>query len=218
MNGRMGYPPATASWVMLVAGLLAAAACGGGQPSVNTHTPTSQPTSLPTPTVTPSLTTASPVLAATPQSTPFHGTREPIESQGTVPVPPGALLADVRAARHDGFDRLVFEFKVGVPGYRIEYVQPPILEDASGLPVQIEGNAFLQVRFHVAAAHDPDTGKPTYSGPLDIASGLPSLLEVKQTGDFEGYLTWVLGLAQEVDFRVSELGDPFRLVLDVAHP
>lgn len=197
--------PVATLWLVLVAGLLAAAACGGGQSTVGTPTPTTQAT-------------GSPVLSASPQATPFQGTRGPVESEGTVPVPPGALLADVRAARQDGVDRVVFEFEVGLPGYRIQYVQPPILADPSGQPVQIQGNAFLQVTLHVAAGHDPSTGSPTYSGPLDMTPGLPSLLEVRQTGDFEGYLTWVLGLAQEADFRVSELGDPFRVVVDVAHP
>lgn len=135
-----------------------------------------------------------------------------------MPVPPGALLVDVRTGLHDEFDRVVFEFEGGIPGYQVAYVQPPILEDASGLPVEIGGRAFLQVRFNVAAAHDPATGEPTYDGPFEIVSDMPSLVESQQTGDFEGYLTWVLGLTDAVDVRVTELEDPFRLAIDVSHP
>ena len=38
------------------------------------------------------------------------------------------------------------------------------------------------------------------------------------TGDFEGGLTWVLGFSEEADFRVFALPEPFRIVIDVAHP
>lgn len=47
--------------------------------------------------------------------------------------------------------------------------------------------------------------------------GLPSIVEVEKTGDFEAVLTWVIGLRQATDFRIVELGGPVRLVIDVAH-
>jgi len=126
------------------------------------------------------------------------------------------VLIAVRSGRHEGFDRAVFEFRDGLPGYRIEYVKPPIIADPSGLPVQIAGNAFLQVRMEPAAGHDPNTGAST--APIEVSTGLPSLVEMKRAGDFEAVLTWVLGLRAEVDFRVFELMEPFRLVIDVKHP
>jgi hypothetical protein len=49
-------------------------------------------------------------------------------------------------------------------------------------------------------------------------ANLPSLVEAERTGDFEGVLTWVLGLNEEAGFRVYELEEPYRLVVDVAHP
>lgn len=180
-------------WIalLLTTGLLTFAACGGGSPA----------------------TTATPTIAAAP----FEETRGPVEKLGSVPVPPGALLVNVRTGRHEAFDRAVFDFQGGLPGYRIEYVQPPIIEDPSGMPVQISGNAFLRVKFHVASANDPTTGQPTYSGPTEIFPNLPSLIELEAAGDFEGSLTWVLGLTEEVEFRVIELQDPFRVAIDVAH-
>jgi hypothetical protein len=33
-------------------------------------------------------------------------------------------------------------------------------------------------------------------------------------GDFEANLLWAIGLADPVDFRVTELSDPPRLVVD----
>jgi len=142
-------------------------------------------------------------------------------------VPPGAQLVDVRTGspvnivtgEMEEFDRITFEFEDGLPGYRIEYVEPPITEDASGLPVEIEGGAFLRISFLGAAGSDPFTGIPTYTGPFEIASGQPALLESERTGDFEGVLTWVLGLAEAVDFRIITLESPsFVVAIDVAHP
>jgi hypothetical protein len=145
---------------------------------------------------------------------PFDGTRAPVEKPG---APPAAQLMDVRIGLHDGFDRAVFEFEVGLPGYRVEYVEPPIVADASGLRVEIDGTAVLQVRFAPAAGHDPSTGEVTYAGPLQIASDLPSLVELQGVGDFEGQLRGVLGLTDDVDFRISELEAPFRVLIDVAY-
>ncbi len=157
-----------------------------------------------------------PASAASPTPTPtFQGARGPVVRVGG---PPTAQLVAVRTGLHDGFDRTVFEFQVGLPGYRIEYVEPPFVADGSGLPVYIAGTAFIRARFEPAAGHDPSTGDLTYDGPLEIASDLPALVELERTGDFEGQLNWVLGLSEKVAFRVTELEAPFRVVIDVQHP
>ena len=100
----------------------------------------------------------------------------------------------------------------------MQYVEPPIIADASGLEVDIAGSAFIQIRMEPAAGHDPNTGDETYTGSLELKPNLPSLLEAERTGDFEGILTWVLGLGEDLDFRVMTLDGPPRLVIDVAHP
>lgn len=40
--------------------------------------------------------------------------------------------------------------------------------------------------------------------------------QVKLTCDFEGELTWALGVGGQRPFRVTTLADPPRLVVDVA--
>jgi hypothetical protein len=67
-----------------------------------------------------------------------------------------------------------------------------------------------------AAAHD-DAGETTF-GPQIISPGLPSILAVVSTCDFEGQVTWVVGLRNEADFTALTLNGPFRVVVDVAHP
>ena len=111
---------------------------------------------------------------------------------------------------------MVFEFTDALPGYSIEYVQSPIAACGSGLPVTIAGDAFLLMRMTPAAAHD-EQGNVTF-GTTELTPGLPTILEVESTCDFEGEVTWVLGLSEEVDFNVFFLTDPYRLVIDVSHP
>ena len=79
-----------------------------------------------------------------------------------------ALLSDVRVASHEGYDRVVFEFPNGVPGYDVGYVEPPILADGSGEEVPVAGGAALVVRMEPALDADltqesaprPTPGRP----------------------------------------------------------
>ena len=130
-----------------------------------------------------------------------------------------ALLTAVRAARHEGYDRIVFEFANELPGYAVRYVQPPIHQDGSGNVVPVKGNHFLQVRMENAL--DADLTKPsaprTYTGPQRFSPGTPEIAELVRAGGFEAVLTWVAGLVDRVDFRVSTLQSPPRLVVDVGN-
>jgi hypothetical protein len=147
----------------------------------------------------------------------FNGGREPVE--GTLGentgVPPLGTLIDVRTGQHDAFDRVVFEFIDAPPEYRVEYVDEAI-GCGSGEAIDVDGAAFLQVRFNVAQAHD-DQGELTIDA-TTIAPGLPSILEAVQTCDFEGVVIWVLGLPEELGFQVTALEAPLRLAVDIAHP
>src|SRR5574341_184181 len=76
----------------------------------------------------------------------------------------------------------------------------------------------LEARFPYYDLRVKTAGTETYTGPLELKPALPSLLEAERTGDFEGVFTWVLGLSEATDFRVTTLDGPPRLVIDVAHP
>lgn len=197
-----------ASFLVVAAFALSAVACGDDDESSPSATATRSPAhGTPTRSAT-----------ASPSPEPFEGGRDPVQ---VTPVPGGpttALLRDVRIADQGTFDRITLEFEGGLPGYSVQYVEPPIIADASGLEVDIEGSAFIQIRMEPAAGHDPNTGEETYTGELELKSDLPSILEVERTGDFEAVLTWVLGLSEEADFRVTTIEGPPRLVVDVAHP
>jgi hypothetical protein len=130
-----------------------------------------------------------------------------------------ALLEHIAVGRHEGYDRVVFQFRDQLPGYRVEYVQPPLKEDGSGNPVDIKGNAIVMVRMEPASGFDLSTGEGvlTYKGPRRFAgaeSGTSVVQELVRTGDFEAVLHWAVGLSDRVDFRVTTATSPARLIVD----
>lgn len=131
------------------------------------------------------------------------------------PAPPG-ILSEIRTARHEAFDRVVFTFAgERVPSYRIEYVDSPVHQCGSGEPTPIAGDGQLSVSFTGARAHDA-RGRATVSE-RERKLSLPVLREVEITCDFEGEVTAVLGVAAPNRYRVLELSGPTRLVVDVRH-
>ena len=202
---------------MVATALLTLAGCGDddGDDTTPTDTPPSgtAPAS-PSPTGETPAVTAS---AGTPGETFEGGGRGPVEGtlgEQTTP-PPLATLVEVRAAEHDGFDRIVFEFQDNAPDFRVEYVPRAIL-CGSGQPVAADGTAVLQVRFTAAVAHN-DQATPT-ANTFELTPNLPAILRALQTCDFEAELTWHVGLTAESDFKVTQLEDAPRLVVDIAHP
>ncbi len=197
--------------LVMTFGLIAFAACGGEESAPLTPSPAGTATAgaVASPTGSSGVTVTTPTLTGE-----AVFSREPVEQSGDT-APPHPLLTLVQTGTPEQYDRAIFEFDGGIPGYRVEYVSPPITACGSGLPVEIAGNAFLQVRMYPAAAHD-DTGAQTFEQ-TELAPNLPSLLEMEQICDFEGVVTWVLGLNQEVDFRAFSLTDAL-LVVDVQHP
>ena len=60
-------------------------------------------------------------------------------------------------------------------------------------------------------------GELVYDGPRRISGedrGTSTVRELVRTGDFEAVLGWAVGLTDRVDFRVTTLEAPSRLVVD----
>jgi hypothetical protein len=125
-------------------------------------------------------------------------------------------LTNVRAGRHDCYDRLVIDVAGSAPGYSVRYV-PAVTSDGAGFPVPLAGGAFLEI---VAQAPSYDeNGRPTY-WPADWShlvnvAGYTTFRQVADAGSFEGQTTIGLGVRARLPFRVLQL--PGRLVIDVAH-
>jgi hypothetical protein len=154
------------------------------------------------PRTTTTTTEASTTTSSSTTTVPFDGTTEPVELPSKAAHT--ALLTDVQVEHGRGVDRVTFAFKADVPGVKVEYVEHPT-EDGSGAPVQVAGAATLQVRFAPASGADltGETPVTTYPGPARIPGNGGSVQEVVRAGDFEGVLSWVIGLDARTPFRVT---------------
>lgn len=195
---------------------LSLAACGGDDDETTEAGVTTVVTTVEVTTTEPAATTAPTTTAPEPPGPPFSTA----PAQGDALSTRLALLTDVRLGRHEGFDRIVFEFLPGGrPGYRVRFVRLPILEDASGNEVEVDGEAFLSIRLEPASGFDlsGELGE-VYTGPTRIdgsSAGTEMVEELVRTGDFEAVLTWVAGLDERAPFRVLRLFGPPRIVVDV---
>lgn len=127
------------------------------------------------------------------------------------------ILRDVRTGIQPGMDRIVFEFNdAGLPEWEVKYVEQPLIVDCgSGDPVQVAGDAWLQITFRGAQAHT-EAGVAT-SGPRRRDVNQSVLRELVRTCDFEGEVTWIAGVVREKEYIPRALAGPSRLVIDIAH-
>jgi hypothetical protein len=126
-----------------------------------------------------------------------------------------ATLVAVRTGTHSGFDRVVFEFDERIPGYHIEYIDRPVRKCGSGNTTPIAGDGWLEVRMSPTRAHTEEGGSTVTE--RERMPNLAVLAELELTCDFEAVVTWVLGVESPNRYRIHELTDPPRLVVDVRH-
>ncbi|WP_446225350.1 AMIN-like domain-containing (lipo)protein [Nocardia sp. IBHARD005] len=129
-----------------------------------------------------------------------------------------ATLTNVRAGRHECFDRVVVDLAGPSAGYLVRYVDT-VTEDGSGAPVPLRGGAFLQVTVNSPAYDNAGnlTYRPTDRTELANVNGYPTLRQIAWAVSFEGQSTIGLGVRARLPFRVSTLDNPTRVVIDVAH-
>lgn len=128
----------------------------------------------------------------------------------------GTYLTAVRTGEHSGYDRVVFQFSKELPGYTVGRVQA-VYSDPKGSPVPLAGQSYLRVVFHGTSAVCPQPPHPIYTGPAVLTPYYPELLTVSAAGDFEGVLSFGIGLAAQGGYHVFTLTSPHRLVIDVSH-
>lgn len=126
------------------------------------------------------------------------------------------LLTDVRSARHQDFDRVVFEFRADArPAYHVQYIDKPVRKCGSGDATPIAGDAWLELRFDGVDAHT-ERGSPTIAE-RERHVELGVVKELEQTCDFEAQVVWVIGVSRPNKYRVLALEGPHRVVVDIKH-
>lgn len=128
------------------------------------------------------------------------------------------LLVDARMGTQPGFDRFVLEFSgdVGVPpsAWFAQWSTVPIAAEGSGEPIDVLGDWYLELRVAGATMFDFDTGV-AYDGPTEVTAATTNVREAASGGSFEGYMVWAIGALEPTAFRVQELTEPSRLVVDI---
>jgi hypothetical protein len=124
------------------------------------------------------------------------------------------LVQKAETACCNGFDRVVFTCEgFHHPTWKVRYVHPPIQQCGSGNNIAMTGNAFLQISMDTAQAHT-DAGQPTITD-RDRHLNCQNLKQLVSTCDFEAKVGFVLGLNSKKPYRVVELQNPTRLIIDV---
>ena len=166
--------------------------------------------------------TASAAPETTPTPEPGLDATKPINAdnwmssvEGLPPVrsddPTKALaLTGIRAATHEGFTRVVLEFSgEGTPGVWRGAWTDEALEQGRGLPIQVEGQAFLDLVIDgtpmTATANPYPSGTHTHAGDLDVVSD----------GTFEDNTHVVIGSPTTRQFQIGFLSNPVRMVIDI---
>ena len=214
---------AAAAAAMLLSG------CSGGGGGGTTPTPAPVASVEPTAPASPLIASATPGPVTTPAAeTPASAVTDPpvptaaptatcVTEFENVPASAPAEpipLTEVRVGIHGGVARIVFEFAGGdVPAFDIAPAEPPFVQDASGLPVDVPGTAFLRIHFPFATGMSTYDGPTTFAGPGGDRGTLVSLV---RTGDFEAVMAWIAGTAGPACVRVTILEAPTRVVLDVS--
>lgn len=160
------------------------------------------------------------VGAATAQ-TPYCGI-----TWGSLPKSGGTLspspLTGVRTGQHPCYDRVVFDINGPANGYRVSYASQ-VLTQGQGLdlgPYTAHGTGGLLSVTLLVPAYDL-SGHSTFphrdGDHVANVLGYRTLRDVVYGGSFEGYTTFAVGVRARLPFRVFVLGNPTRIVLDVAH-
>lgn len=128
-------------------------------------------------------------------------------------------VRSVRVGRHQTFDRVVFEFAGSMPNYQVAYLPGRFYENEGGRQrIKISGNAFMQVNLNLIPTDEEQMKLREQSS--FIPKGrlkFRSVWELDEAGLFEGYYDFLLGIRARKQFRVTELTQPMRLVIDFRH-
>lgn len=213
MSHRRALAASAASCLLLLG------ACAPGAPTDAPQSAETSPSASHSPTAS---TTASATPETTPTSEPGLDATKPINAdnwmssvEGLPPVrsddPAKALaLTGMRAARHEGFARVVLEFSgEGTPGlWRAAWTEEAV-EQGRGLPIQVEGEAVLDLVIDgtpmTASESSYPSGTHTRAGDLDVVSD----------GTFEDNTHVVIGAPTARQFQIGFLSDPVRMVIDI---
>lgn len=210
---RIPRTTVTAVLTTFAAGLLAVlTACGGqpGQPAAQPSAPPSTSAAAPSRAATPSQPASSTPSPARVLSSrlayPWHWPND-VVTPGHVThvpaVPPVPELVQISVGSHPAgpgerpFNRMSFAFTAAFPSYHFEFARQ-LVSDPGGKIIPLDGQDVLKIVFTLAQAHTSDgTGSSVTSRPASRI-GYQRMADYAPAGDFEGVLTYGIGITRPV--------------------
>jgi hypothetical protein len=117
----------------------------------------------------------------------------------------------------DGVDRITFRFQPqpeapAKPPWHFINFTDELITEGEGRPVQVDGEAFVVVSFQAVGTDlSGEMPEPVYTGDERFTPGFATLKEAVMLGDFEGQVSWGLGLSEKACYRVDAGADHLTL-------
>lgn len=202
-------------WAAFLLIAVVIAACGSSTTTSAPPTATSAATAAPTADASATVAPASgdPTTApATPCTTTFPTGRLPSDR-----------MVDVVIGSAGSKDVVTFVFGAlslpeppqGPSDGELNVATPPFTHASSGLPIDVDGERVLEVRF-TGMSLSNDLGQPTYDGDLDFRPALPALRTVVNFDMSEGHVSWLIGYDGQGCVALSS--DARSVTIAIDHP
>jgi len=215
----MKLPRTTAAAVTTTSAVVLLAlvtACGGqsGQPAAGptpsastSAAPSSQPAAPSGPSSGASASAPSAPVLSSRLAYPWHWPND-VTKPGRVThaaaVPPVPELVKISVGDHPGgvgerpFNRMSFTFTTAFPSYRFEFTSM-LVSDPGGKVIPLHGQGVLEIVFTGAQAHTADGTRSSIISQPAPHIGYQRMADYAQGGDFEGVLTYGIGIDSPVE-------------------
>ena len=125
----------------------------------------------------------------------------------------GVIVTGLRVAAHEGYERVVVDLAGPGAGWQARYVDTPTGQ-GKGDPIEIAGNAFLQVDVTGVSIPVTDADYAAYYEGGQQVSGTSVHAIYEST--FEGRAQFIIGVDSVEPFYIFALDNPSRIVIDIA--
>lgn len=125
----------------------------------------------------------------------------------------GGDFLRMRVGKQKGFDRVVFEMDGTLPKWYVRYEKPPF-ETYGDQYMKLRGKAFVHVSIYMVRYTDENREANEKLERRQNRIKWPVIRQVKTSSFFEGEIEYLIGVSKRTPFRVLNLSNPTRLVID----
>jgi hypothetical protein len=108
-------------------------------------------------------------------------------------------------------DAITFVFSGHAPGVSHDEYVSQVVADASGRPIRLEGRAFFSISFSAARGHLESGSFHETAAERPSRPELAVVRQIRPAGDFEGVLSYGIGLRRRTGYRIRASGSQITL-------